>query len=37
MSEENVEIVRPWIDAFDRGGIETAFALPRPRSRESAR
>jgi uncharacterized protein len=30
MSEENVEIVRQWIDAFNRGGPETALRFMDP-------
>ncbi len=30
MSEENVEIVRRWIEAFNSGGIEEAIALLDP-------
>jgi hypothetical protein len=37
MSRENVKIVRPWIDAVNRGRIETVLRFPGPRSRQSAR
>jgi ketosteroid isomerase-like protein len=30
MSEENVEIVRRWIDAFNRGGVEMALRFLDP-------
>jgi ketosteroid isomerase-like protein len=37
VSQENVEVVRPWIDAFKGRRMRDGLALPRPRSLKSAR